>query len=36
MIREILDENQWTLAEIEERESRIVEWAKAEWDDLGD
>lgn len=35
MVREVLEENQWTLAEIEDREARIVDWAKEEWADLG-
>ncbi len=35
MVREVIAEKGWTLAEIEERESRIVEWAKTEWADLG-
>jgi hypothetical protein len=35
MVREVLEENQWTLAEIEDREAKIVEWAKDEWADLG-
>tara|TARA_B100000683_G_scaffold269680_2_gene307134 strand:- start:316 stop:1374 length:1059 start_codon:yes stop_codon:yes gene_type:complete len=33
MVREILEENQWTLAEIEDRESKIVDWAIEEWAD---
>ena len=41
MIQEVLETKdgaeriQWTLAEIEERERDIVDWAKSEWADLG-
>jgi hypothetical protein len=34
MIREVLEKDDWTLAEIEEREQRLAEWARGEWDDL--
>jgi len=34
MVREVLENNDWTLAEIEAREQRIIEWAKTEWCDV--
>jgi hypothetical protein len=34
MIQEVCKENDWTLAQIEEREKRIVSWAKTRWSDL--
>lgn len=34
MIEEIESEGDWTLAELENRESRIVNWATHEWSDL--
>jgi hypothetical protein len=34
MVREVSEENDWTLSQIEEREGRIIEWAKAQWCDL--
>jgi hypothetical protein len=34
MIREVLEKDDWTLAEIEEREQKLAEWARGEWHDL--
>jgi len=34
MVRQVLEEKQWTLSEIEKREARIVKWAIKEWADL--
>jgi hypothetical protein len=34
MVREVCDEPDWTLAQIEAREARLVAWAKSQWDDL--
>ncbi len=34
MIQEICDEDDWTLKQIEDREARIVAWAKTQWADI--
>jgi hypothetical protein len=34
MVREVLVESDWTLLEIEQREQRLAEFARSEWDDL--
>jgi len=34
MVQEVCREANWTLAEIEARETRIIEWAKSRWDDV--
>ena len=34
MVRDISKESDWTLAEIEAREARIVSWAKTRWSDI--
>jgi hypothetical protein len=36
MVKEILEKKDWTQREIEEREKRIVEWAKKQWADRPD
>ena len=36
MVREVLEEDDWTFDHIVEREHKIVEWAKKEWADLPD
>jgi hypothetical protein len=36
MIKEVVAQSDWTLAQIEEREQRLLEWARSEWDDLPD
>jgi hypothetical protein len=33
-VREVCEESDWTLSEIESRETRIVEWAKTRWCDV--
>ena len=34
MIREVCAESDWTLAEIDARERRILDWAEKQWADL--
>jgi hypothetical protein len=34
MIDEVCDQNDWTLKQIEEREARILDWAKTQWADI--
>jgi len=34
MIRDVCAERDWTLKQIEEREAKIIEWAKAQWADI--
>jgi hypothetical protein len=34
MVQEVCKESDWTLAEIEAREARIVSWAKTRWSDV--
>lgn len=34
MIEEVRDEADWTLKQIEEREAKIVDWAKTQWADI--
>jgi hypothetical protein len=36
MVKEILEKKDWTQREIEEREKRIVKWAKKQWADRPD
>jgi Protein of unknown function DUF262/Protein of unknown function (DUF1524) len=35
-VKEVVDESDWTLAHIKDREARIVEWAKKAWGDRAD
>ena len=34
MIQEVCEKADWTLKQIEEREAKIVEWAKTQWSDI--
>lgn len=34
MIREVCEYNDWTLAQIEQREAKIIAWAKTRWCDV--
>jgi hypothetical protein len=34
MVQEVIAKGDWTLGDIEERERKIAEWARTEWDDL--
>ncbi len=34
MVQEVCAKNDWTLAEIDEREEKIIRWAKTQWSDL--
>jgi hypothetical protein len=34
MIKEVVAQSDWTLAQIDEREQKLAEWARTEWDDL--
>jgi hypothetical protein len=34
MVQEVNQESDWTLSQIEQRESRIAEWAKTRWSDI--